>query len=393
MYEIPLINNLSILVNYFDLRKKIKLMMEEARSRKLGGSLKVPNVQELAKQQLAGVPPRYIRINDDENQLYNSSVILPHQLAPVIDMKKLLEIKNDDTELNRFHLACKEWGFFQLVNHGVSSSLMEKVKTEIRAFFDLPMEEKKKFEQEDGDVEGYGQAFVVSEEQKLDWSDILYMITLPTHLRKPHLFPKLPTSLRDALEQYSTALKELAMKILYVMARALGMKAGDINVLFKQDGTQMVRINYYPPCPQPERVMGLCPHTDAIGLAILLQVNETEGLQIKKDGAWIPVPYLPDAFVVNIGDILEIVTNGIYKSIEHRAIVNKDKERISIATFLSPKLNGDLGPAASLLNPQSPAQYRRIGVADYFKGFISRELVGKSYIDTLRIGNGYDGSN
>lgn len=84
----------------------------------------------------------------------------------------------------------------QLVNHGVSSSLMEKVKSEIRAFFDLPMEEKKKFEQEEGDLEGYGQAFVVSEEQKLDWADILYMITLPTHLRKPHLFPKLPASLR-----------------------------------------------------------------------------------------------------------------------------------------------------------------------------------------------------
>lgn len=96
------------------------------------------------------------------------------------------------------------------------------------------------------------------------------------------------------------------MKILYVMARALGMKTEDMNVLFEQDGTQMMRINYYPPCPQPERVMGLCPHTDAIGLAILLQVNETEGLQIKKDGAWIPVPYLPDAFVVNIGDILEV---------------------------------------------------------------------------------------
>jgi len=77
---------------------------------------------------------------------------------------------------------------------------------------------------------------------------------------------------------------------------------------------------------------------------------------------------------------LQIVTNGIYKSIEHRAIVNKDKERISIATSFSPKLDGNLGPAASLLTPQSPAQYRRIGVADYFKGFFSRELVGKSYI-------------
>lgn len=90
---------------------------------------------------------------------------------------------------------------------------------------------------------------------------------------------------------------------------------------------------------------------------------------------------------------MQIVTNGIYKSIEHRAIVNEDKERISIATFLSPKLDGDLGPAPSLLTPQCPAQFRRIGVADYFKGFFSRELVGKSYIHTLRIGNGDDGSN
>jgi len=81
--------------------------MEEAKSRKLGGSLKVPNVQELAKQQLAAVPPRYIR-DDIENQSYSSIVILPQ--VPVIDMKKLLEIGDidDDSELERLHLACKE---------------------------------------------------------------------------------------------------------------------------------------------------------------------------------------------------------------------------------------------------------------------------------------------
>lgn len=357
--------------------------MAEAKSRKLGGSLKVPNVQELAKQQLAAVPPRYVR-DDIENQSYNSTILLPQ--VPVIDMKKLLEIgDNDDSELKMLHLACKEWGFFQLLNHGVSSSLVEKVKSEIQAFFDLPMEEKKKFEQQEGDTEGYGQAFVVSEEQKLDWADILYMITLPTNLRKPHLFPRLPLSLRDALEQYSVELKELAMKILYKMAKALGMQDEDMDVLFAEEGLQMMRINYYPPCPQPELVMGFCPHSDSVGLTILLHVNEIEGLQIKKDGAWIPVPHLPDAFVVNIGDSLEIVTNGNYKSIEHRAIVNEDKARISIATFLSPRLDGDIGPAPSLLTPQTPAQFRRIGVADYFKGFLSRELVGKSYIDTMRI--------
>ncbi|XP_016559575.2 uncharacterized protein LOC107859170 [Capsicum annuum] len=300
---------------------------------------------------------------------------------------------NLESELGpKLHLACKDWGFFQLVNHEVSLSLVEKVKSEIKAFFDLPMEEKKKFEQQEGDSEGYGQAFVVSEEQKLDWADILYMITLPTILRKPHLFPMLPIALRNALEQYSAELKKLAMKILYKMANALGMQDEDINILF-EEGLQMMRINYYPPCPEPELVMGLCPHSDSVGLTILLQVSEVEGLQIKKNGAWIPVTPLPDAFVVNIGDSLEIVTNGIYKSIEHRAVVNEDKERISIATFFSPKLDGDFGPAPSLLTPQCPAQFRRIGVADYFKGFLSRELVGKSYIDTIRIGNGDDGNN
>lgn len=96
------------------------------------------------------------------------------------------------------------------------------------------------------------------------------------------------------------------------MARALGMKTEDMNVLFEEDVTQMMRINYYPPCPHPELVMGLCPHADATGLTILLQVNETEGLQIKKDGAWIPVPYRPDAFVVNIGDILEVRNKYIW---------------------------------------------------------------------------------
>lgn len=87
----------------------------------------------------------------------------------------------------------------QLINHGVSSSLIEKLKQEIPEFFKLPMEEKKKYWQQPGDVEGYGQAFVMSEETKLDWSDMFYMSTLPTYLRKPHLFPKLPLPLRFLL--------------------------------------------------------------------------------------------------------------------------------------------------------------------------------------------------
>ena len=97
------------------------------------------------------------------------------------------------------------------------------------------------------------------------------------------------------------------MKILEMMAKALRMEHNDMRSLF-DDGFHGMRMNYYPPCPQPELVVGLNAHSDAVGLTILLQVNELEGLQIRKDGRWIPVKPLPNAFIVNIGDILEVNT-------------------------------------------------------------------------------------
>ncbi|KAJ7968837.1 2-oxoglutarate (2OG) and Fe(II)-dependent oxygenase superfamily protein [Quillaja saponaria] len=355
----------------------------EPKSSKLGTSLLVPSVQELAKEPLTTIPPRYVRLDQDPPILSNT-ISLPE--APVIDLSKLSSEAFKDLELENLHHACKEWGFFQLINHGVSSSLVEKVKTGIQDFFNLPMEEKKKFWQQPGEMEGFGQIFVLSEEQKLDWADLFYMITLPTHLRKPHLFPQLPLPFRDNLESYSAELRNLAVKIIDFIAEALKMDNKDMKELF-EEGLQAMRMNYYPPCPQPELVIGLNPHSDAVGLTILLQINEMEGLQIKKDGMWLPIKPLPNAFILNIGDILEIVTNGIYRSIEHRATVNMEKERLSIATFYLPKLDGDMGPAPSLITPERQALFKRIGVADYLKGYFSRELLGKSYVDVLRIHN------
>jgi isopenicillin N synthase-like dioxygenase len=83
----------------------------------------------------------------------------------------------------------------------------------------------------------------------------------------------------------------------------------------------------------------------------------------------------------------QILSNGIYHSIEHRATVNSVKERLSVATFYSPRWEGDMGPEPSLITPESPALFKRIGVADYFKGYFSRELDGKSYLDVMRIQN------
>ncbi|TYI21786.1 hypothetical protein ES332_A06G062400v1 [Gossypium tomentosum] len=255
---------------------------------------------------------------------------------------------------------------------------------EVQEFFNLPMEEKKKLWQKPDEIEGFGQAFVVSEEQKLNWGDMFYMITLPTYLRKPHLFPNLPSTLRKTLEVYSVELRHLAMKLLEHMGKALGMDPNDMRVLF-EEGLQAMRMNYYPPCPQPELAIGLSAHSDPVGLTILIQINEMEGLQVKKSGVWVPIRPLENAFVVNIGDIMEIVSNGVYPSVEHRVTVNSVKERLSIVTVYSPRLDGDLGPAPSLLSPQTPPLFKRIGVADYFKGLYTRELRGKSYVDYLRI--------
>ncbi|KAL0328937.1 UNVERIFIED_CONTAM: protein SRG1 [Sesamum calycinum] len=345
---------------------------------KLGSSLPVSIVQELAKEKSATVPPRYVR--PDQHQQTILSALSSLSQIPVIDMHKLSDKYAMDSELQALHMHAKNG----LINHGVDTAMVEKLKLEVQEFFNLPMEEKKNFRQEEGNLQGYGQVFVVSEEQKLDWGDLFYIVTAPTYLRQPHLIPMLPSTFRDAIEVYASELKILAKKILKLMAEALDMEAEEMERLFAQ-GMQSMRMNYYPPCPQPELVTGLYPHSDAVGLTILLQVNEMEGLQIKKDGVWIPVSPLPNAFIINVGDILEIVTNGAYRSIEHRAAVNSIKERISIATFLSPNLDGHLGPAASLVTPQTPAKFRTIGVTEYFKGLFSRELAGKSYLDLMRI--------
>ncbi|CAH2041883.1 unnamed protein product [Thlaspi arvense] len=215
-----------------------------------------------------------------------------------------------------------------LINHGISSAMVEKVKQEIEDLFNLPMEEKKELWQEPGGTQGFGQLFVVSKEQKLDWADLFYLLIHPTQLRNPKLFSKLPISFRETM---LASLDEIA---------SIAMLRAEERELMEGGLMQALRINYYPPCPKPELVLGVTPHSDGSLLTIVLQLNQVDGLQIKKDGMWIPIRPLPSAFVVNVGDSLEILSNGIYKSIQHRAVVNSEKERISVAAFHSPKFEG-----------------------------------------------------
>ncbi len=99
--------------------------------------------------------------------------------------------------------------------------------------------------------------------------------------------------------------QKLAMQLFGYLGKGINMEMEEMKELF-EDGMQSVRLTYYPPCPQPELVVGITPHSDAAGITILHQVNGVEGLQLKKDGVWIPVNFIPNAFVINVGDILEV---------------------------------------------------------------------------------------
>ncbi|KAK2642661.1 hypothetical protein Ddye_024424 [Dipteronia dyeriana] len=346
------------------------------------------SVQELIKCQKITMPPqRYIR-SDIQEHPNNNLLDGNHSTAiPTIDMKSLVSHQEDkdSQELEKLHATCKEWGIFQLVNHGVSSSLMEKLKYEIQEFYNLPVEEKMKYKIKPGDVEGYGN--VTRSEGKLDWGDRFFMTTNPIQRRKQHLLPELPLSFRNSIESYLFELQQLGRKLFEMIGKAMKIEVKEMEEMF-EDGLQLVRMTYYPPCPQPELVMGITPHSDATGITILNQVNGVNGLQIKKDGVWIPVSFLPDSLVVNIGDVLQIMSNGMYRSMEHRATVNSEKERISIAFFMNPKFEAEVGPSTSLINPQNPPLFKRIGMEDYVKGFFSSNLNGKSYLDKMKIQNG-----
>ncbi|CAI0475235.1 unnamed protein product [Linum tenue] len=344
--------------------------------------MKLTSVQELVK---AAPPLSSIPLHFLQQTRIALSVPTPSSSAeiPTVDYTLLASPGSGETELQKLHSACKNWGIFQVVNHGMSPEVMEKLRGEIEEFYELPLEEKMKY---GGDGEGYGGGRVRANGIR-DWGDRLYITTNPVHLRRPNLLPQLPSSLRDNLETYIQTLKTLASGLLGSMEEALEMEANEMAAKM-DDGLQSVAIIYYPPCPQPELVLGFTPHSDATCITILSQVNGVGGLQAKtRDGSWVPVNILPNALVVLVGDILEVFSNGLYESAEHRVTVNPDKERISMAFFVNPKFDAEVGPATDIVGPENPAKFKRKGMEQYVKDYFAMKMEGRSNLEHMKIDN------
>ncbi|KAK3157120.1 hypothetical protein QOZ80_2AG0116440 [Eleusine coracana subsp. coracana] len=318
------------------------------------------------------IPERYVRPEIKADAVIFDDVGCN---LPVIDMSRLLNPEFSEEETAKLGSACEQWGFFQLVNHGLNGGLLQQIKADITEFFSLPLEEKLAVAIPPNGVEGFGHLFVFAKEQKLDWSDMLFLTTRPVEERKLDLWPTKPSTFRETVDKYSSEMANLSVLLLKFMANNLGVDQKALLSTFKGQH-QVVRVNHYPPCRQSDKVLGLTSHTDAVGMTFLLHVNDVDGLQIKKDGKWFPVQSISGALVINIGDILEIVTNGKYKSIEHRAVINPDKERISIAAFHGANKSCTIAPLQELLK-EGEAWYKVIDAGEYLRGYFAAKLEGR----------------
>ncbi|KAK1291350.1 Protein SRG1 [Acorus calamus] len=344
----------------------------------------IDDIQELRRARPTMVPERYIRDNSERP----TRARLPDSLQiPIIDMSKMIW-ENDvqfHHELAKLATACEEWGFFQVINHGIDTHKLEDMEEVAREFFDLPLEEKEKYPMKPGTIQGYGHAFVFSEDQKLDWCNMLALGVEPPFIRDSKLWPTNPSHFSETLDKYSVEIRKLCHILLRLIARSL--RRVEENVFNDMFGTavQAVRMNYYPPCPRPDLVLGLSPHSDGSALTVLQQETDTVGLQILKDGAWVPVHPIQNALVINIGDTIEVLTNGKYKSVEHRAITNKKKDRLSLVTFYAPSYDVELGPLPEFVDENRPCMYRKYNHGDYSRHYVTNRLEGKKTLEFAKI--------
>ncbi|XP_057489282.1 protein SRG1-like [Actinidia eriantha] len=347
----------------------------------------IDDVQEIRKAKPASIPNRFVRNKAERPSLSSISPLSSSSTIPVVDLSKVVQGSRDEfhREISNLAVSCEEWGFFQVINHGIRLDLLESIEKVATDFFMLPLEEKQKYPMAPGTVQGYGQAFVFSEDQKLDWCNMFALGVEPHFIKIPKLWPKKPLNFSETVEEYSREIRALCQKLLSFIAMSLGLNKDIFEDMFGV-AVQAVRMNYYPPCPRPDLVLGLSPHSDGSALTVLQQgKGSSVGLQILKDNTWVPVQPVPNALVINIGDTIEVLTNGRYKSVEHRAVTHKDKDRLSIVTFYAPSYEVELGPIPQLVNENSPCKYRRYSHGEYNKYYVTNKLQGKKTLEFAKI--------
>jgi isopenicillin N synthase-like dioxygenase len=261
-------------------------------------------------------------------------------------MLQVVDLRGPDVP-SRIESACRESGFFYVSGHGVSRSLRSSLDTAAREFFALPVTEKREIEMSRGGRAWRGWFPVGGEltSGEADLKEGLYFgtelpaQTLPLH--GPNLFPSQVPALRSLVLAYLDELTRVAQEVLSGVALSLGLAPDYFSAGYTANPTVLFRIFHYPPADGPG--WGVGEHTD-YGLLTLLLQDDNGGLQVHTPDGWIDAEPVPDTFVCNIGDMLERLTNGWYRSTPHRVRNTSGRDRLSFPFFFDPDFTSTVPP-------------------------------------------------
>ncbi|KAE9621541.1 hypothetical protein Lal_00032630 [Lupinus albus] len=330
------------------------------------------------------VPERYIQPPHEQINKLESRT----HVVPPIDLSKLNGPEHD-LVVDQIVSASETLGFFQVINHCVPVELLESLKNSAHTFFNLPPEKKAIYLKglSPSPFVKYGTSFVPEKEKSLEWKDYISMI----YSNDEEALQYWPNQCKEVALEYLKLSTKIVRELVEILMGKLGVKVEE-SKMEGILGMRVVNMNYYPPCPNPELTVGVGRHSDMGAITVLLQ-DGIGGLYVKVDGEdqhsqneqWLEIPPIHGALVINIGDALQILSNGKYKSAEHRVRTTNTECRVSVPVFTLPKPTEKIEPLPEVVKKDGLARYREIVFQDYMKNFFENVHVGKKSLDFARI--------
>jgi isopenicillin N synthase-like dioxygenase len=290
--------------------------------------------------------------------------------VPIIDVGEVFADSSSNAAvqaIDQIAEACRTWGFFQVVNHGIPASQIAEVWRQTHALFALPVDEKLAIVRDRQSPWGfYNNELTKNQRDKKEVFDYTREGIDPIYGQQ-NRWPARPAEFRPTMLAYLDACTELSLNLLEAFCRGLDLPAKFMHEYFDGNHTGFMRLNYYPvedPMArlggdQPAADLGVHHHTDAGALTVLLQ-DEVSGLQVFRDGLWYDIPAIDGAMVINTGDMMQVWSNDIYKAAIHRVLAMDARDRYSLPFFFNPAADCTVSPLPSVIGVDRPALYHPI---------------------------------